>query len=548
MNLRFLVGRTASTCLMLLLAACGGGGGSSTPATPGTYTIGGAVSGLAAGQQVTLNNNADPLTLTGNGPFTFANPVALNGSYAVTVGTQPTGQTCSVSSGSGAGVNANVSSVAVACSTNTFTIGGAVSGLAAGQQVTLNNNNIDPLTLTGDGPFTFANPVAFNGSYDVTVGTQPTGQTCDVSSASGGAVTANVVGVAINCRARFAYVVNYGDGVSTGNTVSQYTVGGNGALTPLGSPVATGIGPRTVAVDPMGRYAYVANGGDGTISQYTIGSNGVLTPMTPASVPTGSSSASAPWSVVVDPSGQYAYVTNSASGDNTVSQYTIGANGALTPMTPARVPTGTRPFVLTVDPTGRYAYVANFWDTTVSQYTIGAGGALTPMSPATVTIGVIGGQFGERPLAVTVDPAGQYAYVTLYGVKQVLQYTIAAGGALTGNGTPAVSTGNDPWPVTIDPTGQYAYWSNTWDDQVSQNTIGAGGGLTPMSAPLLDVTPHPTNPKTILVDSTGRFAYVVNSGVNSVYQYTIGSGGALAPMGTASVPTGTTPYSITMTR
>lgn len=34
-----------------------------------------------------------------------------------------------------------------------------------------------------------------------------------------------------------------------------------------------------------------------------------------------------------------------------------------------------------------YAYVANYGGNTVSQYTIGAGGALTPMTPATVAAG-----------------------------------------------------------------------------------------------------------------------------------------------------------------
>jgi 6-phosphogluconolactonase (cycloisomerase 2 family) len=271
--------------------------------------------------------------------------------------------------------------------------------------------------------------------------------------------------------------------------------------------------------------------------------------MTPASVPTGTSVTSEPRSVVVDPTGKYVYVTN--LGDDNVSQFKIETGGTLTPIGTGSVATGVRPFFVTVDPSGRYAYVANFWDTTVSQYTIGAAdGALTPMSPAaTVTVGLTPGDLGERPLSVTVDPQGTYAYVTLYGAKKVLQYTIGAGGALTGNGTPVVSTGNNPWPVAIDPTGQYAYLSNIFDDQIAQYTIGALGALSPMSPnATVDITPNPANPQVIAIDSTGRYAYVVNSGNNSVSQYQIGTGGALTPMGTASVPTGLTPFSITLTR
>src|ERR1039458_9536551 len=109
-------------------------------------------------------------------------------------------------------------------------------------------------------------------------------------------------------------------------------------------------------------------------------------------VATGSVSVSASVGTVTSPSltltvtiAQYAYVTNGA--DSTVSQYTIGADGGLTAMTPATVAAGLYPYSVTVDPTGRYAYLANEGANTVSQYTIGAGGALSAMTPATVGAG-----------------------------------------------------------------------------------------------------------------------------------------------------------------
>ena len=58
----------------------------------------------------------------------------------------------------------------------------------------------------------------------------------------------------------------------------------------------------------------------------------------------------APVSVAVDPSGQYAYVANADS--NNVSQYAIGADGSLTPMTAATVAAGTSPVSVTT--TGRF--------------------------------------------------------------------------------------------------------------------------------------------------------------------------------------------------
>ena len=197
MNLRSLFGRTASTLLMLSLAACGGGGGDSSPAT---YTIGGAVTGLASGAQLVLNDNGnDPLTVSANSAYTFAKTVSANGTYLVTITTQPAGQTCSVANFQGAGVTANVANVNITCSNVTHTVAGTVTGLAAGQTVVLNNNGADPTTVSAAGAFAFVAPVAFNGSYAVTVATQPTGQACTVSNGSGSGVVANITNVAVTC-------------------------------------------------------------------------------------------------------------------------------------------------------------------------------------------------------------------------------------------------------------------------------------------------------------------------------------------------------------
>jgi hypothetical protein len=84
------------------------------PSAPASYTIGGTVSGLT-GTVVLQDNGGDDLSVTANGSFTFATPVADGGSYAVTVKTQPSGQTCTVASGSGTVSGASVTNVAVTC-------------------------------------------------------------------------------------------------------------------------------------------------------------------------------------------------------------------------------------------------------------------------------------------------------------------------------------------------------------------------------------------------------------------------------------------------
>jgi len=81
-----------------------------------THTIGGIVSGLNSGAQIVLlDNGGDSLTVAANGPFSFATPVASTYAYAVTVGTPPTGETCTVTQGSGSVLTTNISNVMVAC-------------------------------------------------------------------------------------------------------------------------------------------------------------------------------------------------------------------------------------------------------------------------------------------------------------------------------------------------------------------------------------------------------------------------------------------------
>jgi hypothetical protein len=64
--------------------------------------------------------------------------------------------------------------------------------------------------------------------------------------------------------------------------VSQYTLVATGLLMPMATPsVAAGIGPGWIACDSFGHYAYVVNLGDGTspgtVSEYSIGAGGALT-------------------------------------------------------------------------------------------------------------------------------------------------------------------------------------------------------------------------------------------------------------------------------
>lgn len=167
-----------------------------------TFPVSGLVSGLSAAGLVLQNNAGDSLAVPANATaFEFATPVALGGSYSVTVQTQPTGLTCTVNDGMGSNVAAAVNTVSVTCSTATFAIGGSISGLIDSGLV-LRNNGADDLSVAANATsFQFSTPVAYGGSYNATVEQQPTSMTCSITNGSGSNVAADVTDVTVVCAA-----------------------------------------------------------------------------------------------------------------------------------------------------------------------------------------------------------------------------------------------------------------------------------------------------------------------------------------------------------
>ncbi len=238
----------------LALFGCGGGGGGGTPGAA-TYTVGGTVSGLTGAGLVLQNNSGDDKSIAANGAFTFATALTGSTSYTVTVKTQPANQTCVVSNGTGSVSAANVTNVAISCTTNsgvtTYTIGGTVSGLT-GAGLVLRNNSGDDKSIAASGAFTFATGVANSGTYNVTVKTQPSSQTCTVASGSGAVAGANVTNVAITCAA--------GGGTSSGTHIyatGYHEIVGINDMTGAGWTTfgTTGTGVNQFGSSPRGIYA-----------------------------------------------------------------------------------------------------------------------------------------------------------------------------------------------------------------------------------------------------------------------------------------------------
>ncbi|WP_244244908.1 hemagglutinin [Leptospira koniambonensis] len=97
--------------------------GVATPSSSGSsdgnnsfYTVGGTISGMDGGKTITLANNLFEVSVfVFNGPFSFPFSYENHVTYAVSVTSQPVGQTCSLANQNGSIQGANVTSVIVLC-------------------------------------------------------------------------------------------------------------------------------------------------------------------------------------------------------------------------------------------------------------------------------------------------------------------------------------------------------------------------------------------------------------------------------------------------
>lgn len=222
-------------------------------------TVGGTVSGLSGSGFALSLNGTETLPIGANGAFTFTSRVTSGNTYAVTVQTQPNtpSQTCTVANGSGTAGASNVTNVTVTCATNTYTVGGTISGLSGSGMVLSLNGGAQTLSPSANGTFTFPTSLASGSAYAVTVQTQPSSpaQTCSVASGNGTVTSANVTTVTVSC------------------STNAYTVGGTVAgLSGTGMVLSLNGGAQTLNVASNGSFTFptaIASGSAYTVTVQT---------------------------------------------------------------------------------------------------------------------------------------------------------------------------------------------------------------------------------------------------------------------------------------
>ena len=111
-------------------------------------------------------------------------------------------QTCSLYNDSGTRAGTNIIQVEVICETDSFTIGGTVTGLL-GEGLVLQKNGGDSLSIENDGRFNFPTLALDGSSFEVTIPAQPNtvlDEECRVTYGLGAVKGSDVNEVDIRCK------------------------------------------------------------------------------------------------------------------------------------------------------------------------------------------------------------------------------------------------------------------------------------------------------------------------------------------------------------
>lgn len=285
--------------------------------------------------------------------------------------------------------------------------------------------------------------------------------------------------VNVDKAGRFVYISNHDSNFVSGYTINSAT----GGLVPInnapGSPVTnlnnndpTDNNPHWSAFDTTGSFLYVIAGippAMSTLKSYSI--NGTTGALTQIGTTGPLAQCSHGHNVVVAPNNNFVYVACEDNG--VVYSFQRGQNGVASNGVPTTMPdpggTGTTAPSAVVDSTSSHLYVGTTNSVTV--FTINANGAITPLQPQSVF------QAGNTPHNVTLSPGG-ILYTANLNVSNVSAFSSSAGVLTQLAGSP-FATGATPNEVVVHPNGQVLFTANQDGNNVTRFIVNANGTLTP---------------------------------------------------------------------
>jgi 6-phosphogluconolactonase (cycloisomerase 2 family) len=266
-----------------------------------------------------------------------------------------------------------------------------------------------------------------------------------------------VESIVIHPSKKFLYAANSGE-----SDVSLFNIATDGGLTEVTPRTIVGTAPNLLAMDSAGSFLYVSNLGSNTISVFSIdATSGALTPVG-APFAIGSTALN----MKLSPAGDVLFVTIGGN-PGFVESFSNPSSG--TPV-PSSIKAGVNPNGLAIDPSGTHLYTANTGDSSISAFTIGANGVLSPIS------GFPLGETFSAPLALFVDKSGKYLYVANEGSANLSAYGIGSDGGLTVLSNSPFVTNSQPSFVTSDSTGKYLFVGNKSSPAIESFSVDGGTG------------------------------------------------------------------------
>lgn len=238
-------------------------------------------------------------------------------------------------------------------------------------------------------------------------------------------------------------------------------------------------------------------GGNPRINGFRISEDGTLDPIPDSARELSGGPDSGCAQVSFNPAGDVLIVSQITA--NTLTTFPVGDDGTLgEPI--ENTPTGNGPFGYTFDAEGRLLVTENFQAApemaSVASYSIGEDGALSPIGDSVTT--------GESdPCWILVTPDGQYAYVTNFGPSPLLDvasealrrgtvssFRVGSDGSLEMLEAQAAQLGVGAADIALAGDGQFLYALNSVEGTVTGFDIADDGSLTLVTT----VGGLPTNP------------------------------------------------------
>jgi 6-phosphogluconolactonase len=273
-------------------------------------------------------------------------------------------------------------------------------------------------------------------------------------------------------------VVNVDAGLAAGLRIAPRT----GATELVRTRSSRGSRPTHVTVDRAGRYAFVANFGDGTVAMFPLLPDGSLMPSSDDEVAGRNAHG-----VVVDRTGQWLLVP--ARGDDVVVIFAIDSEaGTITRHDSYATAAGAGPRHLELDAAGTHAYLINELDSTVEVLMFDPiAGALSHVQ----TLSTLPAAFSGTNAAaeILISPDGRFVYASNRGHDSIAVFEVQGDGRLAARGQTMLGA-RTPRSMAIDPSGAFLIAGALDSNVVVRFRIGTQGALTRLGSTPTDSRPH----------------------------------------------------------